>query len=80
MNFNHKMRARDAKSNPFTAIFVSVFAMFIVSGILLLILALLLYKLEPSESVIKVGIVVIYVAAGLFGGILLGKIMKEKKL
>lgn len=79
MNFNHKMRARDTKSNPLTAIFVSVFAMFIVSGVLLLILALLLYKLEPGESVIKVGIVVIYVVAGLFGGILLGKMRKEQK-
>ena len=79
MNFNHKMRARDTKSNPLTAIFISVFTMFIVSGILLLILALLLYKLEPAASVIKVGIVVIYVIAGLFGGIFLGKIMREQK-
>lgn len=79
MNFNRKMRARDATSNPLTAIFISVFAMFIVSGLLLLILALLLYKLEPGEAVIKVGIVVIYVIAGLFGGIFLGKIMREQK-
>lgn len=79
MNFNRKMRARDAKSNPLTAIFVSVFAMFAVSGILLLILALLLYQLEPGAAVIKVGIVVIYVIAGLLGGILLGKIMRQQK-
>ena len=76
---NHKIKARDAKSNPLAAIFVSLFAMFIVSGILLLLLALLLYKLQLSETVVKIGIVVIYVIAGLSGGILLGKTMKEKK-
>ena len=79
MNLEHKIKPRDAKNNPLTAIAVAVFAMFIVSGLLLLLLALLLYKMEPGESVIKIGIVVIYVIAGFLGGLLMGKIMRERK-
>lgn len=79
MNLEHKIKPRDAKNNPLTAIVAAVFAMFIVSGLLLLLLALLLYKMEPGESVIKIGIIVIYVIAGLSGGLLMGKIMREQK-
>lgn len=79
MNLEHKIKPRDAKNNPLTAIFAAVFVMFIVSGLLLLLLALLLYKMEPGESVIRIGIVVIYVLAGLIGGFLMGKLMREQK-
>lgn len=79
MNLEHKIKPRDAKGNPVTAVFASVFVMFIVSGLLLLILALLLYKMEPGEAVIKIGIIVIYVIAGLIGGLIMGKIMREQK-
>lgn len=79
MNLEHKIKSRDAKGNPATAIFVSVFAMFVVSTILLLLLALILYKAEPGESVIKIGIVVVYVVSGFLGGFLTGKIMREQK-
>lgn len=79
MNFEHKVKPRDAKGNPLTAIFASVFVMFIVSGLLLLLLSLILYKMEPGESVIKIGIVVVYVISGFLGGFLMGKIMREQK-
>lgn len=79
MDMKHKMKARDTKENPLVAVFIAVFAMFVTSGLLLLILAAILYKMEPGESVIKLGIVVIYVIAGLLGGFLMGKIMREQK-
>lgn len=79
MNLNNKMKSRDAKSNPAVAVFTAVFVMFIISGLLLLLLALLLYKMELSESVVKIGIIVIYVLSGVAGGFLMGKIMKEQK-
>lgn len=79
MKLEHRVKSRDAKSNPMTAIFASVFAMFIISALLLVILALILYKAEPGESVIKVGIVVVYVVAGFLGGFLMGRIMQEQK-
>lgn len=73
------MKTRNAKGNPLTAILAVVFAMFVVSGILLLILAAVLYKAEPSESVVKIGIVAIYIIAGFLGGLLMGKLMREQK-
>ena len=79
MKLEHRVKPRDTKSNPMTAIFASVFAMFIISALLLVILALILDKAEPGESVIKVGIVVVYVVAGFLGGFLMGKIMQEQK-
>lgn len=53
--------------------------MYIVTGILLVILAGLLYKMQLSEGVVSAGIVVIYVVAGFLGGFLAGKIMKTRK-
>ena len=41
----------------------SLLAAYIVTGLLLLLLALLLYKLQLSESVVNIGIIAIYVAA-----------------
>lgn len=79
MNLNNKMKSRDAKSNPAVAVFTAVFVMFIISGLLLLLLALLLYKMELNESVVKIGIIVIYVLSGVAGGVLMGKIMREQK-
>lgn len=79
MELKHKIKARNAKENPLVAIFTAIFAMFVISGLLLLLLAAILYKIEPGESVIKMGIVVIYVITGLAGGLLMGKIMREQK-
>lgn len=79
MNLERRVKPRDAKTKPTTAIFASVFAMFMISGLLLLLLALLLYKFDLTEAAVKIGVVVIYVAAGLFGGILIGKRMREQK-
>lgn len=79
MNLERRVKPRDAKGNPLNAIFASVFVMFVISGLLLLLLALLLYKMELTESVVKIGIVVIYVVSGLIGGFLMGKIMREQK-
>ena len=53
--------------------------MFVISGLLLLLLAMLLFKLELSEEMVKVGIVVIYVVSGLVGGLIMGKRMREQK-
>ena len=72
MKLGYRIKPRDAKSNPTTAILAAVFVMFLISG-------LLLYKMEPGESVIKIGIVAVYVISGLCGGFLMGKRMREQK-
>ena len=57
----------------------SLLAAYIVTGLLLLLLALLLYKLQLSESVVNIGIIAIYVAACFLGGFLEGKKKKTRK-
>lgn len=55
MNIQSKMKTRDAKNNPVTAVLVSVLVMFLLSCLFLLLLAALLYKFDLSESAVKDG-------------------------
>ena len=52
---------------------------YILTGILLAILAFLLYKLRLGEQAVTIAIIVIYVAATLFGGFVAGKKLKNRK-
>ncbi|MBO5292755.1 MAG: TIGR04086 family membrane protein [Lachnospiraceae bacterium] len=52
---------------------------YMITGLLLMLLALLLYKLRLSEQIVSIGIIVIYVAASFFAGFVTGKKRKEKK-
>ena len=74
-----RLRARDAKENPAKVLAMVLFIMFIISASLLLFLALLLYRLELSEAVVSVAVIVIYIITGLTGGILMGKKIRDKK-
>jgi len=53
--------------------------MYIVTGAALFLLAFLLYKMELTENIVTIGIMVIYVVSGLLGGIIIGKRMKTRK-
>lgn len=76
---NLKLKARDAKENPAKILAAVLFVMYIVSGLLLLLLAFLLYKMELGESVIKIAVIAIYVVTGMLGGVMAGKKIKDKK-
>ena len=52
---------------------------YILTGILLLILAGLLYKLNLDEGKVTAGIIGIYVMATFVGGVVAGKLLKERK-
>lgn len=52
---------------------------YVVTGILLLVLTLLLYKLSLDEEKVTVGIMVTYVVSTFAGGLVIGKLMKERK-
>lgn len=52
---------------------------YIVTGLLLLILAFLLFKLSLPKQVIGIGVIIIYVVSALVGGLMIGKNMKQKK-
>ena len=53
--------------------------MYILTGVALFVLAFLLYKMELTENIVTIGIMVIYVVSGLLGGIIIGKRMKRRK-
>lgn len=57
----------------------SLLASYVLTGVLLLILAGLLYKFDLDEKKISIGIIVIYVMATVFGGFVLGKCVKLKR-
>lgn len=57
----------------------SLLASYIIAGVLLLILALLLYKLRLSESAVNVGVIAVYVISCFVGGFLEGKMMKNRR-
>ena len=50
-----------------------------VTGILLLLLAYLLYKMGLGESQVNLGIMVIYIVSSLLGGFYLGKKIKVRR-
>lgn len=52
---------------------------YIVTGILLVVLALLLYKAGLSEEVVNAGILLIYVISSFAGGFVMGKLTGNRK-
>ncbi|MFA9465214.1 MAG: TIGR04086 family membrane protein [Velocimicrobium sp.] len=59
--------------------FKALIASYIITGIFLLVLALVLYKVEPPEGVIQVGIIFSYIVSPFVGGILVGKGEETKR-
>lgn len=52
---------------------------YIITGVLLLILALLLYKLDLGEQKVTMGIIIIYVISTFAGGFIMGKLVGERR-
>ena len=57
----------------------ALLASYIVTGILLLLLTMALYKMELNEKMVSAAIVAIYVMETMIGGILIGKMAKVKR-
>lgn len=57
----------------------SLLVSYAVTGVLLLILAVLLYKLDLDEQKVTMGIIVIYVLSTFWGGIVIGKLMRVRR-
>ncbi len=64
---------------PFVRILQCLLFGYLITGILLLVLAAMLYKMHLSEQVVSVGIIVIYVASALVSGYIAGKKAGSKK-
>lgn len=52
---------------------------YVLTGLMLLILTLLLYKLDMDEQKVTVGIIVIYILSTFAGGFLIGKMEGTRK-
>ncbi len=79
MSLQNKLKSRNEKENKAVAVIAALLIMYILSGILLLILAFLLFKMELGEMFVKAAVIVIYVVTGLIGGIFVGKRLKDRK-
>ncbi|WP_251389881.1 TIGR04086 family membrane protein [Mediterraneibacter agrestimuris] len=65
--------------NQISKILRSLLCAFVLTGILLLVLAGLLYKLSLDEGKVTAGIILIYVLSTFVGGFIAGKLLKERK-
>lgn len=73
------MERRIQKDSKIMWILKSLLASYIVTGILLVVLAMLLYKFELNEKIVSAAIVGIYVISTLIGGFIIGKLMKVRR-
>ncbi len=60
-------------------ILITVLIMYLVTFLLLLIFAVIIYKIDIPAKSAETGIIVIYVLSGFLGGFLMGKQMKSRK-
>lgn len=51
--------------------------MYVLTGILLFVMAFLLYKFKLQESFVTIGIIVVYVVAGFAGGLMIKRRMRQ---
>ena len=57
----------------------ALLASYLVTGLLLFVLTLFLYKFEWDEQMVTAGIIVIYVLSTFVGGFILGKLKRVRK-
>lgn len=73
------MEKKLKQENKWGWILKSMLASYIVTGILLMVLAFLLYKMDLDKAKVSAGIIIIYVVSSFVGGFLMGKMAKVKK-
>ena len=72
-------RGIEEKNVPIMFLLKSLLFSYILTAVLLLVLALLLYKVGLSEKVVSIAIIAVYVAATFFAGFITGKKMQSRK-
>ncbi|MCI7130540.1 MAG: TIGR04086 family membrane protein [Lachnospiraceae bacterium] len=73
------MERQARKESMLIPVMVILVTMYVISGILLLLLAFLMYRMDLAEPVVNGAIIAIYIIAGFFGGFLMGKRAGVKK-
>lgn len=72
-------RTEKASGIPVASLMKSLLFSYILTVLMLGVLAFLLYKLQLGEKAVSIAIIVIYVAATFFGGFLAGKRMRSRR-
>jgi len=67
------------KNSRLLSIFKVLIFAYTLTGVLLLVLAFLLYKMEMARSKLEIAVVIIYIIVNLLAGIIGGKAMKERR-
>ena len=73
------MERQIRRDSPVMWILKALLASYIITGVLLALLTVLLYKLELNEKAVSAAIVAVYVISTLIGGIAIGKMAKRKR-
>ena len=73
------MERQTRKESMLIPVLVILVTMYIITGMLLLLLAFLMYQMDLAEPVVNGAIIAIYIIAGFFGGFLMGKKTGVKK-
>ena len=73
------MERQANKQSMVIPVMVILVTMYIITGILLLLLAFLMYRMDLSEPVANGAIIAIYIISGFLGGFLIGKKVGVKK-
>lgn len=74
-------RPKNERGSEIKAVWIlkALLCAYVVTGILLLLLTLLLYKLNLDEGKVTAGITAIYVVSTFVGGFVAGKLLKVRK-
>lgn len=81
MQFGERIESGDCMEKRVAFCFLKALAAsYIMTGLLLVILSFVLYKLGLSENVVELGVVFIYLLSSAIGGFFIGKCMEVKRL
>lgn len=73
------MERRVQKDSKIMWVLKSLLASYLVTGILLMLLTIALYKFDLNEKAVSAAIVAVYVASTLIGGIIIGKLARTRR-
>ena len=74
------MDKTEHQKNSAMPVLVDLVAMYVITGLLLVILAALLGRLELSDAAVSIGIIATYIVSCFAGGFFIGKKKKRKKI
>lgn len=74
-----KTKKNEVEKSITMPVLVDLVAMYVITGILLAVLAALLGRFDMSDTAVSIGIILTYIISCFAGGFLIGKKMKKKK-